>query len=80
MKVRAKMVVQEISRNKYGTQSEMNTVKMHPVYQGKDPDSENSKFWEYTPVGKLELGSIKKDIGALFEIGKEYYIDISPAE
>ncbi len=39
---------------------------------------ENETFWKYTPSGKIEM-SIRKEAGDLFEVGKEYYIDISPA-
>lgn len=47
-----------------------------PVYSS-DPNSENKKFWEWTPTGRLELGTVKE---SSFEPGKEYYIDIIPAE
>jgi hypothetical protein len=50
-------------------------VKMTPVYSDK-PDSENKKFWEFTPAGSFEMQSITE---GMFEPGKEYYIDITPA-
>jgi hypothetical protein len=37
---------------------------------------ENKKFWQYTPSGSVDLSSINQD---LFEVGKEYYLDFSPA-
>ncbi len=37
---------------------------------------ENKSFFEATPSGMLELGSVKED---LFEIGKEYYLDFTLA-
>lgn len=43
-----------------------------------DKDSENSKFWKYTPSGKLELMWINPDVN--FVPGKEYYLDITLAE
>ena len=46
-----------------------------PVYSD-DPNSENAQFFKYTPYGKLELGCTN---GHGFEVGKEYYIDISKA-
>lgn len=52
------------------------TVKMNPVYSDK-PDSENKKFWDATPQGSFEMGAIHN---GMFEPGKEYYIDITPAE
>lgn len=51
-------------------------VKMTPVYSDK-PDSENKKFWEFTPSGIFEMQAIHE---GMFEPGKEYYIDITPAD
>lgn len=42
-----------------------------------DGSPENEKFFEATPSGNLKIGVHKEDV---FEVGKEYYIDISPAE
>jgi hypothetical protein len=49
---------------------------MTPVYSDK-PDSENKKFWEFTPSGSFEMQAIHE---GMFEPGKEYYIDITPAD
>jgi len=38
---------------------------------------ENKAFFASTPSGKLNVGSIAPD---LFEVGKAYYLDITPAE
>lgn len=46
-----------------------------PVYS-EDKESENAKFFKFTPSGKLELGCTN---GHGFEVGKEYYIDVSEA-
>jgi hypothetical protein len=51
-------------------------VKMTPVYSDK-PDSENKKFWEFTPCGSFEMASIHE---GMFEPGTDYYVDITPAE
>lgn len=48
---------------------------MTPVYSD-NPESENKKFWDYTPSGRLEFGMIKE---GLFQVGKEYYLDITLA-
>lgn len=42
-----------------------------------DPDSENAKFWKYTPSGQLNFQSFNFP---LFEVGKEYYLDLLPAQ
>ncbi len=38
---------------------------------------ENDKFFAATPSGEFRVSSVKED---LFEVGKEYYLDISLAE
>jgi hypothetical protein len=45
-----------------------------PVYTGSD---ENKEFFRYTPGGHLRLDVVTQQH---FEPGKEYYIDITPAE
>jgi hypothetical protein len=37
---------------------------------------ENKKFFASTPSGKMSITAFRDD---LFEIGKEYYADLSPA-
>jgi hypothetical protein len=59
---------------------EMRTVVMSPVHANRDdPEHENSKFWQYSPSGRLELGCINLAAADSFELGKEYYIDFTPA-
>lgn len=41
---------------------------------------ENEAFFKYTPMGKLEMALLKGETAELFEVGKEYYIDFTPAE
>lgn len=38
---------------------------------------ENSKFFTATPGGSLSLTTLREDF---FEVGKEYYLDITEAE
>ena len=59
---------------------ELNTVKMSPVYGNGDPNHENTKFWQASPSGftharDSECRSRRKQL----ELGKEYYIDFTPA-
>jgi hypothetical protein len=58
---------------------EMRTVEMSPVYSSGDPHHENTKFWQASPSGKLELGCINLQAAERFELGREYYIDFTPA-
>jgi hypothetical protein len=54
----------------------VHSVQLNPVYANNDPNHENSKFWEATPSGSFSMDTIKPQN---FEVGKEYYIDITPA-
>lgn len=76
--VRAKFIVRAKEASIYAGQ-ELTTVKLDPVYS-PDPKSENGKFWNFTPMGKIELGTINKAAADAFELGKEYYIDFTRAE
>lgn len=60
--------------------SEVRSIHMSPVYGNGDPAHENTKFWEATPSGHLELGCANLEAAQAFELGKEYYVDFSPAE
>jgi hypothetical protein len=47
--------------------------KFNVVSSGSD---ENRKFFASTPTGTMQFSSVRDD---LFEIGKEYYSDLTPA-
>lgn len=40
---------------------------------------ENESFFKYTPSGTLSFGCVNERASSQFEVGKEYYIDISLA-
>lgn len=56
------------------------TIEMYPVYGNGDPHHENTKFWQASPSGKLELGCVNEAASKQFVVGKEYYVDFTPAE
>ena len=56
---------------------ELRTLVFNPVSKGTSP--ENDLFWQYTPSGRVELGTINPEAWAQFELGKEYYLDFAPA-
>lgn len=56
--------------------SKVVTVKMSPVYGGSE---ENKRFWAATPGGRLDLNCVNAETADQFELGKEYYIDFTPA-
>lgn len=55
------------------------TLEASPVYANGDPAHENSKFWEATPSGRLELGTINPAALEGFDLGSEFYVDLTPA-
>lgn len=58
---------------------ELRSVKLSPVYGNGDPNHENTKFWNASPSGSIELGTVNPGAWEQFEIGKEYYVDFTPA-
>lgn len=52
-------------------------VVFQPVIGGSE---ENEKFYASTPYGELVLGNVSKKVSDQFEIGKEYYLTLLPAE
>lgn len=55
------------------------TVILKPV-TADDENPENRAFWEASPNGKIEM-SINNPAGAeVFELGKSYYVDFTPAD
>jgi hypothetical protein len=57
---------------------EARTMTFNPVY-GTDPDSENRLFWQATPSGELKLQMVNPEAWSQFEMGKYYYLDLTPA-
>lgn len=92
MAVRAKFKVQKNERQNYSRairqengsytsqDEEMQTIVLAPVYGNGDPEHENTKFWNASPVGEIRLGTINAAAAASFELGAEYYIDFTRAE
>ena len=78
MSVRAKFRCDGINKSLSG-RDEITTIVLNPVYSN-DPNSENAQFWKYTPQGRVELGTINIEAAKRFELGKEYYVDFTPAE
>lgn len=82
MSVRAKFKVVSYSTSMQGqgdNKKEMRTVSLSPVYSD-DKNSENGKFWQYTPSGEIKLGTINPSAWEQFELDKEYYVDFTPAD
>jgi hypothetical protein len=59
---------------------EMRTVKLSPVTGTGNPNDENSRFWAATPSGLLELGCVNAEAVAELELGREFYVQLVPAD
>lgn len=59
---------------------ENNAVTFSTVYEPDEArDAENARFTKATPWGEIRMGIDNPDALAQFEVGKEYYVDFSPA-
>jgi hypothetical protein len=77
MTVRAKFYVHSITTSKaWNGPGTMGTVHLNPVTSGSD---DNKKFYEATPGGKIELGTVNGEALKQFAIGDEFYVDFTPA-
>lgn len=72
MSVRAKFRCVSVEPSGEGKQ-----VKLEPVTCGS---AENDSFFKYTPWGSLVFGTINENASSQFVPGKEYYVDLTPAE
>lgn len=95
MTVRAKFIITKIERtlaqhpDKSGAKDERGypkyvptelwTIHGTPVYGNGNPDHENTKFWQASPQGSLVLGTVNPEAVGQFEIGREFYVDFTPA-
>lgn len=57
----------------------MVTIEMAPVYGNGNVKHENTAFWQASPSGKLELNCVNESASKQFILGKEYYVDFTPA-
>jgi hypothetical protein len=78
MTVRAKFKVVSITTSAHWQpgKGHLGTVRLQPVTSGSE---ENAKFYEATPSGQIEIGTINQEALAQFKIGGEYFVDFSPA-
>lgn len=56
--------------------SEGYKIILEPVYSGSE---ENREFFQYTPFGKIEIGVVSPSIAGQMQIGRDYYVDFTPA-
>ena len=77
MNVRAKFRVTNITQPNWGG-SKTTSIEMTPVYSD-DPNHENKKFWDATPMGSIVLHINNEAAAKQFEPNGEYYVDFSKA-
>lgn len=78
MAVRAKFFVRAITRTLHWDKSKgtVATIQLSPVTGGSE---ENKAFFEASPSGSIDLGTVNEAAAEQFELGKEYYIDFTQA-
>lgn len=54
-----------------------NGIYLSPVYSGSE---ENAQFFAATPGGQIILHIVNPVAAEQFEVGKEYYVDFTPAQ
>jgi hypothetical protein len=74
MSVRAKFVVNTITRQLFGEQGEGQVIKLSPVYSNSP---ENKEFYKWTPCGQIELGTVNPEAAKQFELGKEDFTAVN---
>ncbi len=75
VKVRAKFEV--ISITQYARFSGAK-IEMAPVHSDES-EHPNRAFWQATPNGKIEMQINNPSAIQQFEVGKEYFVEFSPA-
>lgn len=58
---------------------EMRTLKFAPVGYSAE-NNENAAFWDASPTGKLELGTVNPAAWSQFELDHDYYLEFTPAD
>lgn len=61
-----------------GEDNPLTRLTFGAVYSA-DPSSEDAIYGKYTPYGALDV-NVATDRTEHFEVGKAYYLDISPAD
>lgn len=76
MSVRAKFRLDSVTSHSWGSPG-TRTLKFSAQYDTSIP--EDKRFQEATPSGSFEMLCTNPSANAQFELGKDYYFDITPA-
>jgi hypothetical protein len=52
------------------------SIKLNVVY---GESAENKAFFQSTPSGEINVSIVRPEVAAQLEIGKEFYVDFTPA-
>ncbi len=74
--MRCKVVCSLKQPAKFGDDQEGFYLTFSPVYVGSE---ENKEFFKYTPGGTVAFNVLNLAAAEKFEVGKEYYLDFTPA-
>lgn len=75
MSVRAKFKCDSVEGK--ADDGSVSVIRLSPVYTGS---AENEQFFKWTPSGSISIGTINPAAAAQFEVGKEFYVDFTPAQ
>lgn len=77
MSVRAKFYVQDNVHNGSEGENAGNVITLNPV---TGISEENKSFFKWTPGGQIQLSTINPQAAEQFVVGKEFYVDFTPAD
>ena len=82
-RTRAKMRCDRVEKNAHGYWQERSgtpreEVTLYPVQDDGTP--ENDRFHGATPAGEMRLSIDNPSVHGFFVAGREYYVDVTPAE
>lgn len=72
MNIRAKMSCKKAASDSSDTQD---SIRLEAVIDGSE---ENKQFSKWTPSASLDIVISNPDARGKFEVGKEYYVNITP--
>lgn len=76
MSVRAKFKCVSVEDSNPTVSEGCKNIRLDAVIEGSD---ENKEFFRWTPSGQISIGCVNEAANKQFEIGKEYYVDFTPA-
>ncbi len=74
--MRCKVACTQKTPAKFGDNQEGFYLNFCPVYDGSP---ENKEFFKWTPGGTVNFNVLNLSAAEQFEVGKEYFVDFSPA-